>query len=143
VKVTDNGDGTFTAVATAQYVTTPWILDFFDCPASDSHTTVPDAVTGVLGYACSRDYGSPVEPTSALMCSWLVVNGSHQGPVTLRLRRDGSTLVDAGGTGYDLGSGDTYWWVRYEQDPEITAGTYTCQILVNGTVLGERTFAVT
>jgi hypothetical protein len=143
VKMTDNGDGTFTAVASAQYVTTPWILDFFVCPASDNHPTVPDQVTGAVGVACNSDYGSTVEPDRWLLCSWLVVNGNGQGPVVLRLLHNGTTLIQGAGAGYDLGNGDSYWWLSYIQDPEVPAGSYTCQILVNGAGFSERTFSVT
>lgn len=116
------------------------VENFRVCPGADTYPTVNDALTGQTGYACNRDYGVDLEPDGYLVCSAEIVRGVGKG-VTMRLLREGQTLVATPG-GYVITSQRWFNWLSYRWDPSVPSGSYTCEVLLDGSAVAQRAFTV-
>lgn len=117
------------------------VTAFSVCPRSDTHATVIDQKTGVLGQACNRDWVSaPFSPGTQVVCSATIRNGAGQ-EVQLRLWRGGAPLVSTP-TGYTLDRAVWYAWMWYEWNPSVPSGQYACEVVVAGSTVATKAFTI-
>jgi hypothetical protein len=119
----------------------PVIEDFFGCPGTDLHPTVPDLLTGQIGSACNSNHLPSLEPNDHLVCSLEVVSGSGQA-MRLRLVRGNGEILLETPSGYSLPEGRSYWWISLVMSPAIPEGTYACQAIVDGRLAAGRAIVV-
>ncbi len=103
--------------------------------------TVPDQLTGQLGQACNRDYGSNPQISNSVVCSLDLSNGDGKASVKVRLVRDGQLVIETK-PGYALPLGSSSWWLNYQWASTAASGAYVCELLIDGNVVAQKAFTV-